>query len=63
MLSINGALSKSGPALGVIIILVWRVGGSSGDIVLKSAEVGEEVRYSHGAFVIYCCQLSQLKGP
>lgn len=52
MLPVDGALSQSGPAFCVIIILIRWIYRSSSNVVLQVTEISEEVRYPRCPLVI-----------
>jgi hypothetical protein len=52
MLPIKGALAQRSPTLGVVLVHVFWVDRRGGDVVLKSAEVREDLGNSPGAVFI-----------
>lgn len=54
VLAVQSALAQGGPPFGVVIVGVRGGGGCCGDVVLQSAEVGEELGYAGLTVGVYC---------
>lgn len=62
VLPVEGTLPEHGPTLGVVFIHVLRVDWSSGDVVLKSSKVGEDLGDSRLSVFVYLKRYQRLPG-
>jgi hypothetical protein len=60
MLSINGALSKCGPAFTVVVILVLWFCGCSCNVILKGSEIRKKACYTLSALIVYYLTVSSV---